>query len=329
MQSICYIVPYFGKLPKNFQLWLNSCSTNKTVNWMIFTNDKSDYNYPQNVKVNYCEFEEIKMKIINNFDFEVKIDSYWNLSLFKPAYGEIFKEYIKEYDFWGHCDVDVLWGDIRKFLNEDVLKKFDKIGYQGHSTLYRNNKEVNSRYKTIVPNEINYIDVFSGKIKYSFDENGMEKIYNFLNIEYYKEPIFAHLRKFEYNFSLAHMPIEEEYKNKHQIFIWDSGKLYRKYLYNKKIYTEEFMYIHFFCRPMSYKAKNFNENAKYIIFPDQLVDFNNIQLTYNYIYRKSKKSRIKFLVKTFYLNRKKITIKKLVFNFKRLIINKLKNRRNK
>ena len=59
MKSICYIVPYFGKLPNNFQLWLNSCSTNNTIDWIIFTNDKTYYNYPENVKVNYCEFEEV------------------------------------------------------------------------------------------------------------------------------------------------------------------------------------------------------------------------------------------------------------------------------
>ena len=324
MKSICYIVPYFGKLPNNFQLWLNSCSINKTIDWIIFTNDKTYYNYPENVKVNYCEFEEVKEMIVKNFDFNIKIDSYWCLSLFKPAYGEIFKEYLLNYDFWGHCDVDVLWGDIRKFLTDAVLSKYDKIGYQGHSTLYRNDPNVNSRYKTIVPNEVNYIDVFSGKTKYSFDENGMENIYKYLKIEYFKDPIFAHLRKYEYNFSLAHVPKNEEYKNKNQIFLWDSGKLYRKYVYQKKVYTEEFMYIHFFCRPISFLAKNFSSNAKYLIYPEKVIDYyGSNELDYKFVMNKSKKKRIHFLVKSIYMNRKKITIKKIIFNVKRLFINKL------
>ena len=324
MKSICYIVPYFGKLPSNFQLWLNSCSLNKTIDWIIFTNDRSNYNYPENVKVIFCDFEDVKKMIIKNFDFEVKIDSYWCLSLFKPAYGEIFKEYLTKYDFWGHCDVDVLWGNIRNFLTDDILSKYDKIGYQGHSTLYKNEPNVNSRYKTIIPKEVNYIDVFSGKIKYSFDENGMEKIYKYLNIEYFKEPIFAHLRKYEYNFSLAHLPKEEEYKNKNQIFLWDSGKLYRKYVYQKKVYTEEFMYIHFFCRPISFLAKNFSADAKYLIYPEKVVDYyGSNELDYKFIINKSKKRRIRFLYKSVYMNRKKITFKKIIFNIKRLLINKL------
>lgn len=324
MRSICYIVPYFGKLPNNFQLWLNSCSTNSTIDWIVFTNDKTNYIYPKNVKVHYCEFDEIKKMIINHFDFDVKVDSYWCLSLFKPAYGEIFKDYLVNYDFWGHCDVDVLWGDIRNFITDDVLAKYDKIGFQGHSTLYRNDSSVNERYKTIVPNEINYIDVFSGKTKYSFDENGMEKIYNYLNIEYYKESVFAHLRKYEYNFSLAHLPKEDEYKNKNQVFLWDSGKLYREYVYQKEVYIEEFMYIHFFCRPMSYLAKKINRNSKFLIYPDKVIDYEGSdKLSYQLIMKKSKKRRVKFLIKTLYMNRKKITLKKIVFNVKRLLINKL------
>lgn len=36
MNSICYVVPYFGTLPKtSFRLWLKSCKANPTVNWII------------------------------------------------------------------------------------------------------------------------------------------------------------------------------------------------------------------------------------------------------------------------------------------------------
>ena len=51
MKSICYIIPYFGHLPDNFNLWLISCKVNSTVNWLIYTDDKTSYDYPENVKV--------------------------------------------------------------------------------------------------------------------------------------------------------------------------------------------------------------------------------------------------------------------------------------
>ena len=61
MLSIVFICPYFGKLPKNqFPLWLKSCKYNYNIDWIIFTDDKTKYDYPTNVKVIYMKFDEFK-----------------------------------------------------------------------------------------------------------------------------------------------------------------------------------------------------------------------------------------------------------------------------
>ncbi len=329
MKTICYIVPYFGKLPRNFQLWLNSCKYNNNIDWLLFTNDRSEYKYPKNVKVHYCSFEYIKKIIQDKFDFKILIDSYWRLSLFKPAYGDIFEDYISEYDFWGHCDVDLMWGNIRKFLTNDILLKYEKIGFQGHSTLYKNTKEVNLRYKTIVPGKITYIDEFTGKTRSSFDENGMEEIYKYLKIPYYKKVNFAHLSKYEYSFYLWHLPSKESYKNRRQVFVWDHGNLTRYYLdKSNHMKHEEFMYIHFFCRPMTYLTDGKSKKLKYVMYPDILKELNE-NITVDYIKKYGKNSKLKYYVKSVYYNRKKLTIKKIIFNIKSMIkrrISKFKRR---
>lgn len=325
MKSICYVVPYYGKLPSNFQLWLNSCYFNKNVNWLIFTNDNTNYNYPSNVKRILLDFSELQEMFQSKFDFKIKIDTYWCLSLFKPAYGEIFSEYLKKYDYWGHCDLDLMWGKIRDFITEDILNKYEKIGFQGHSTIYKNTSEVNNRYKTIIPNEINYIDVFSGNSKFSFDEIGMEKIYNYLNIPYYKETNFAHLSKYDYSFYLKYLPKEWDYKNSRQVFVWNKGDLIRYYLnQNKKICSEKYMYIHFFCRPMKFKVKNIDVNSKYIIYPDKMVDL-DFELNEKILKSKGKCSKFKYYVTSLYYNRKKLTLKKIYDNILRMIEWKIQN----
>ena len=53
MYSIAYVVPFFGKFPKGFQFWLLSCKCNPSIDWLIFTDDKTPYDYPENVKVTY------------------------------------------------------------------------------------------------------------------------------------------------------------------------------------------------------------------------------------------------------------------------------------
>lgn len=71
MKSIVYIVLYFGKFPSIFPLWLNSCRNNPTIDWLIFTDDHSCFNYPQNVRVEYTTFENIQARFKKHFDYPV------------------------------------------------------------------------------------------------------------------------------------------------------------------------------------------------------------------------------------------------------------------
>lgn len=317
MKSICYIIPYFGRLPINFPLWLLSCKANPTINWIILTDDRTQYDYPQNVKVIYSSYEEIIGRIKANFNFDILIDRPWRLSLFKPAYGEIFQEELRGFDFWGYCDIDLMWGNIRAFYTDEVLSNFQRIGFLGHSTLYKNTVENNSIYRTIVPNEINHIDVFSGKSGYSFDENGMDAIYNYLKIPYYHEVILADLEKYEPSFVLGHFPTSDKYKNAYQIFTWNNGRLLRYYLYAGKIYTEEFLYIHFFCRPMSYECKMFSLDSTYYIYPDVMTD-KPIGITVETLRKYGKRNGLFFLINSLWVNRHKLTGKRILNNLNNL-----------
>lgn len=315
MKSIAYIIPYFGKLPPNFQFWLLTCSKNPTIDWIIFTDDKSQYKFPKNVKIIYTDFQSIIKRIQSNYNFKIKIDKPWKLCDFKVAYGEIFNKELSKYDFWGYCDLDLAWGDIRKFITDDLLNKYEKIGFQGHSTLYKNTKEVNSRYRTTIKGIPNYREIFSNSKGYAFDEGIIGEIYDKLDIPYYKETNFAHLSKYDYGFVLRHLPPKDDYKNFRQIFIWDDGKIIRKYLSNHQICNEEYMYIHFFCRPMTYKMKETSIDKKYVMYADVAEELTQ-PITYNYIYKKGKPSLIKFYVKSIYYNRKKLTLEKIIKNIK-------------
>lgn len=316
MKSICYIIPFFGKLPgKAFQLWLTSCKANPTVNWLIYTDDKTAYNYPENVAVKYCSYEEMLEKLQNNFDEKIEVKTPWHLSLFKPAYGEIFSDDLIGYDFWGYCDIDLMWGDIRRFFTEEILEKYDRIGFYGHSTIFRNTPEVNARYKVIVPGELNYKDAFFKGNRYSFDENGIDAIYNYLDIPYFQEIIFANLTKYERKFHLDAMPDEDEYKNNRQVFTWKNGRLARHYLHGGKIFDEEFLYIHFWCRPMSYKISKFTEDTEYLIYSDVVSD-KPFQLTKSLINRKGISHPISFYAKSLWKNRHKLTPERIIFNIK-------------
>ena len=96
MYSIAYVVPYFGKFPKGFQFWLLSCKCNPSIDWLIFTDDKTPYDYPENVKVTYWTFDQMKKKVQAIYDFPIFLERPYKLCDFKPAYGEIFADELKD-----------------------------------------------------------------------------------------------------------------------------------------------------------------------------------------------------------------------------------------
>lgn len=318
MKSLIYICPYFGKLPKNFQLWLDTCKYNSTINWLIFTDDKDTYDYPINVKVIYLSFEELRKKIQSKFDFTISLEKPYKLCDFKPAYGYIFSDFIIGFDFWGHCDMDVFFGNIRKFLNNQILSNYEKIGYQGHSTIYLNNDIVNSRFKTIT-NKFNYKDIFSSNKNFAFDEIGMDDIYLNLNIKVYQETIFAHLDKYSYGFRT--MYLHDESPNKRSIFVWKDGNIYQYYLVNDKIKKIEYYYLHYFCRPLSFKVTRIVKGKIIIIYPDKVIESSN-EPTIKFIKRHGKKGAIRYYLSSIWYNRHKITFKKIVYNIKAMIRSK-------
>lgn len=313
MKSIAYVIPYFGHFPKGFQFWLLSCRANPTIHWLIFTDDPMEYDYPDNVKVHYWTFQQMQERAQSVFDFAISLERPYKLCDYKPAYGEIFAEELKGYDFWGDCDIDLVWGNIRHFITDELLDCYEKVGFFGHSILYRNTPEVCSRYRTCIEGKTNYREVYSTDKGYAFDEPGMDDIYKTLNIPVYSEIIFANLLKYDYGFCLDQQKEEDKYKNTFQVFTWKDGKLVRHYLHNGKIETEEFMYLHYWCRPTTFKIGKYDLKKQYLIYPDTTTD-KYFEITPELIKKKSKRSKVKYYAKSIWYNRKKLTIKRILFN---------------
>lgn len=315
MKKIAYILPYFGHLPKEFGFWLISCQMNPTVDWLLFTDDRTKFNYPPNVKVTYCTFEDIKNKAQACFDFPIVLNRPYKLCDYKAAYGDIFKNELTGYDYWGMCDLDLVWGNIREFLTDEILEKYDRIGNQGHSTLFKNNPDVNLRYKKCIGGLLNYRDVYTSEKSFCFDESGLDAIYNALEIPYYHEVNFAHLLKYNAGFFLGLLPEEEAYKNNRQVLLWKDGNVFRFYLHEDKVKKEKYMYCHFWCRPITYTPKNYSVNKQYLMYADKVIEWNS-PITSSVLKKYGRPNSVVFMTKSLWKNRHKITLKKIIFNIK-------------
>jgi hypothetical protein len=71
---------------------------------------------------------------------------------FRPAFGELYRDELEGYDFWGHTDYDCVYGRIHMFATDELLDSCDiqtDNGYDylcGPWTLYRNEPRINSLY---------------------------------------------------------------------------------------------------------------------------------------------------------------------------------------
>jgi len=232
-KSIAFIICYFGKVPWYFDYFIHSCKYNPSVDFFIITdNDSFENGLPINVKILYMTLNEVSQLASYKLGFKVNVENPYKLCDFKPAYGFIFSDTLKNYDFWGHCDLDVIFGDIRVFMTKDLLDNHDVISVRsdwltGCFLLYKNTLKVN----TLFLHSKDYQKVFTSFKHYCFDETNFKHV-AFTNGKAYHE-IESEIE------SMTHVVKKMEAKNYikpyfdlHVIeggsygkLLWDDGKL--------------------------------------------------------------------------------------------------------
>lgn len=275
MKSIIVIIPYFGKLPPMFVYWKQSALNNPSVDFLLVTDNNIESN--ANIHVLHWTFQECRNHFQSLYDFPIALDRPYKLCDFKPAYGDIFKDYVKDYDFWGFGDLDLVYGDIRHFLTTEVLEQYWVISGWGHFTLYKNTECCNNFYKQKANGYPFYQEVFSSSKKFVFDEylhKGMsdrwtdlfpEKVWN---TNPFDDIIVPRLHFNFISFSRQNL--------RNLIFEYTPGKLSRVYTNNETIIKEPTLYAHFQQRKfMKCIAKN---TDNYLIIPNQFIESRNYSI---------------------------------------------------
>lgn len=279
--KIALILPYFGKLDHLFPLWLQSCRYNHDIDWLIFTNDRQQFNYPNNTKVYYIEFDELKNKIQSLYNFPIALSTPYRLCNFRPAYGNIFEEYLKGYDAWGFCDNDMIFGDLKEFFPQELSTKF-KIGKFGHLSIFPNDQDCKTAYKVGDAYKI----AFSIPQPLFFDEETFPRILSLKGYREYKLKIADFIPRLK-RLNILNEPKRKWLNNRH-IFVWHKGHLYRYYVDKKNtIQKEEYAYIHFLKRPMQVN-KNLNFNEPILIVPNKIYNFDLNKITPQFIFSQNK-----------------------------------------
>lgn len=278
MKTICIIIPYFGTFPVQFKFWLQSAYNNPSVDFLLFTNNSLEVE--KNVKVIKIEFEDLKSDIQSKFNFDIKLSSPYKLCDYKGAYGYIFNEYIRNYDFWGFGDLDLVYGNIRSFITNDILSLYKIILGWGHLTFYENSEFCNLFFKEKVEGFLHYKDVFSTERNFAFDEfshKGMSDKWKHIypHLLWEEKPFDDVMVPY---FSLNFKSVFNTIVSNNLIFKYYNNNLYRIYTTDlDNIIMEPILYAHFRQRKfLKVCTDNLNN---YLIIPNAYISLTSVTVS--------------------------------------------------
>ena len=282
MKKCCFIIPYFGKLPNYFQLFLKSCEYNPTFNWIVFTDDKTDFHYPDNVKRVEISFQELRDLVQSKFDFPISLERPYKLCDYKPAYGYIFSDFISGYKMWGHCDIDTLMGHLEDFLTPQILSLYDKLFCLGHMTIYKNTDENNTFFMKEYKGRLVYKEALQTEDIYVFDEENkgevnINKMFLDLGkkvlVDDWSMNVITSIHKFvrtKYTGVKTETARYGFHKEaiKDALYIFDNSGIHRYYYEGNEFVKENFLYIHLQGRKTEIDSTTANMN-RIIITPNK------------------------------------------------------------
>jgi hypothetical protein len=271
-KKIAFVVTYFGELPFYFPAFQLSCKYNSHIQWLIFTDCNEPAFLPDNITFIKTSVDDFADLASQKLGYEIAIDSgyLYKICDFKPAFGVIYANYLKEYSFWGHCDIDIVWGQINHFINTVTLNNYDLITSRpgrvsGHFCLYRNTDKINS----IFP----FMPVTESLLKRVDSCQRLDEIHftNYLQ-NLIKPGLFSRIKQFRKEKPFVPRIYWEKVlttSGKHQRELYEKPEKYFKWKQGKVYHADgsEMMYLHFHKLKDSLNSINFTYGSD----PDEFI----------------------------------------------------------
>lgn len=153
--KIILLIPYFGKFPEWAPLFFETIRRNPTIDFLFYTDcDFAPYQHISNCKFHSITFEDYLQNVQEVAGIEFNPANAYKICDLRPLFPVVHYQDIKDYDFYGWTDMDILFGNIRSFYTTDLLYRYDvlsthSVRVSGHFALFRNTKANRNLYKKI------------------------------------------------------------------------------------------------------------------------------------------------------------------------------------
>ena len=260
--SLRLVVAHYGPRPPYLHLVLRSMACNPDVHWLMLT-DRPLPGAPPNLEVRLCAFDDLARRIQGHFDFEISLERPYKLCDFRPAFGEIFSEELAGYDFWGHCDLDVVFGRIRRYLPPRAFDA-DKILFQGNFALYRNTAQAADWFRHEV-GEVSYRKALTTPEAMHFDEwAGIYYIVEDLGVPVWNEPVI-----FDLSFHMYRTRDETAEGRDPRRYAWEDGEVCEYRLEGGRVARRTALLVHLQKRTMRPPGRGVLDSDRFWILPNR------------------------------------------------------------
>lgn len=156
MNKIALIIPYFGEFPEWMPLYLYSCSRQRNIDFLYFTDCKLPKKIYDNTIFIRTTFAEYCEKVSNRLNIDFHPIKSYKLCDLKPFYGMVHEDDLNKYEWWGFGDLDLIYGDLSLLVNGENMRKYDLLTTHidkvaGHFTIVRKDSEF-TRVPLKIPN---------------------------------------------------------------------------------------------------------------------------------------------------------------------------------
>lgn len=172
LANVVIVAQYFGTLPPYFRAWLETCRSNKKFSWFFATDQPLDnYDIPPNVMVAYMTLAETSQIFSRGLHTEVCLTRPYKLCDFRPFLWILLDHFSIQYSHWGHCDIDMIFGNLDAFITVDMLKRAERVFKDGHFAIYRNSRLAKSMAFSSRGMLVDWKTVVTTDRSFGFDEH--------------------------------------------------------------------------------------------------------------------------------------------------------------
>ena len=170
------ILPYFGSFGPWFPLYLHTLANQHTLDLLLLS-DAQPPGLPPNARLVPMTFDQLRALATARLGTPVRLCRTRNICDLRPAYGLVFEEFIRGYEYWAFGDEDMLYGDLDRMLAPHLDGTVDLVvpgtnksktqgAVQGPLTVIRNHPRTNQ----LVIKDPVYPQVLASDEHWAYDE---------------------------------------------------------------------------------------------------------------------------------------------------------------